>query len=500
MTFNHFLSIIFLIFSSCSSSDIEPQVSSSDNPTPAENNIKSDKPKGLWDEPVSLSVAGVAGSVLPSGKVIYLQDPKEFGGSALVAFDPKNPSQAKYLSNIPSDFSAGLVQLSNGNLLVSGGENEEDESLKNVGIFDYQSETYSAASSMNHGRWNPTTLISGDGRVYAFGGQSEPGGGLEGNDNSIEIYDPSADTWAFAPGESMPGQYEEAFSRIHLMPDGKFFFSGHLVSSYLYDPTMGAWSFLADTNLGKDRGESGSVRLQNGEILIMGGTDMVNETGETYQTAEKISIEGSGQWTQVSSMNRSRAFFDAVILPDGNVFVVGGENSGSDGLVPELYIPNEDKWLDMAPHKLRREDHATALLLPDARVIISGGAGSTENPTGLYDETGNYEIWNPYYLYSTARPVISQLPETAGYGQQVTLDYTSEVPVQKVVLHKSGSATHGFTFNHISVPVALEENDGASATFTINQNSNLLPPGFYMVFLLSEDGVPSEASWMRIIQ
>lgn len=468
------------------------------NNTGGGNDVSSET-GGQWDSPVALNVAGVAGSVLPSGKVIYMQDPAQASASSLVVFDPNSPDGAKYLSNIPSDFSAGVVQLSNGNLLVAGGENDSDASLKDVGIFDYQTETYTATGSLINGRWNPTTLLAGDGRVYAFGGQIEPGGGLEGNDDSIEIYDPNSGTWTLLPSShNMPGQYEEAFSRIHLMPDGKFFFSGHLATTSLYDPVAGSWSTVGNTVLNLDRGESGSVRLQSGEILIMGGIDMVTESGNVYATAETIDLEGSGQWTQVATMNRQRAFFDATVLPDGNVFVVGGETSDGTSTIPELYNVAANTWTDMKSHALSRFDHASALLLPDARVIVGGGDASSQNVTGLYNETGSYEIWSPYYLYSTARPVISEMPETSSYGQKITLTYSSEVAVDRVVINKSGSGTHGFTFNQISVPVTLEENTGTSASFTVSSNSNLLPPGYYMVFLMSTDNVPSVAKWIKI--
>ena len=90
------------------------------------------------------------------------------------------------------------------------------------------------------------------------------------------------------------------------------------------------------------------------------------------------------------------------------------------------------------------------------------------------------------------------MPAAAGYGQQLTVSYTCDTALARAVIHRSGSQTHSFTYNQISIPVAFDSNSGSVARITVPNNPNLLPPGFYMVFLLNTDGVPSTAKFLHI--
>lgn len=449
---------------------------------------------GTWEAPVELDVEGVHAALLPSGKVLYLPHRLHAKGTTeSVVFDPNNPSGAKYVSVPANYFCGGHTLLSDGRLLSMGGENITDDALDKSGYFDYVTETWTEVADMKRVRWYPSAIELGDGTVWVFGGQSEAAN-PDTNDNTIEFYDPDTNTWTLAGGQDIPGQYLEAYNRLHLLPDGRIFQPGHLPETYIYDPATRSWTLVATTNLGEPRGNSSSVRLQDGRILIVGGENKV----AYFNSAEVIDLsQTTPQWQAVASMKSSRAFTDNVMLPDGNVLVIGGdEKTGSRSTTPELYDPVANTWTDMAPHSIERGYHSTAILLPDARIIVSGGEG--QGGPGVFGESSVYEIWNPDYLFKTARSVIDSLPTVAAYGQQLTVSYTSTVALSRVVIHRSGSQTHSFTYNQISVPVDLDTNTGSEATFTVPGNPNLLPPAFYMVFLLTTDGVPSVAKFLRI--
>ncbi len=446
---------------------------------------------GAWSPPVQLTIDGVHATLFHTGKVLFIphrDSPSGLTTSAL--FDPNNPGGVSYQTVPRNFFCGGNSQLPDGRVLFVGGET--GELLRATGTYDPVTETWTQQADLQRDRWYPSALQLGDGKVWCFGGMSEAGADVP--DHTIEVYDAAANTWTMVGGQPIPGQFEEAYNRLHLLPDGRVFQSGHLQDTYIYDPVTLSWSFVAQTVLNAPRGDGPAVRLQDGRIMLIGGQD----TNTIFNSCEIIDLNvPNPQWTALPSLATPRAFFSAVLLPDGKVVAIGGDlTSGSLARTPELYDPQTNTWTNMAQHSIRRGYHSTALLLPDARVLCAGGEGM--GGPGLYGESDEFEIWSPPYLFRTPRPVIQSMQSAAAYGQQVSIPYQSSIPVTHVVIHRTGSATHSFNFNQISVPVTLDSNSGTAATFTVPNNANVVPAGYYMVFLMSADGVPSVARWLRV--
>ena len=85
----------------------------------------------------------------------------------------------------------------------------------------------------------------------------------------------------------------------------------------------------------------------------------------------------------------------ATLLPDGRVLVSGGQNEHIlDGAhdSAELYDPRAGTWTSTASMDRARRNH-TATLLPDGRVLIVGGVGAegVEFTAELYDP----DTWQP---------------------------------------------------------------------------------------------------------
>ena len=82
-------------------------------------------------------------------------------------------------------------------------------------------------------------------------------------------------------------------------------------------------------------------------------------------------------------MSTQRQWVSATVLPDGRVLGTGGsavENqlSGVNN-VAEIWSPATGQWTQGAVAVRARLYHSSALLLPDATVLIAGGGGMMVN-------------------------------------------------------------------------------------------------------------------------
>ena len=62
---------------------------------------------------------------------------------------------------------------------------------------------------------------------------------------------------------------------------------------------------------------------------------------------------------------------------------------------------------------------------------------------------------------------------------------------------KAGSVTHSFDMDQRYVGLTFTSASG-SLTVTGPPNSNIAPPGYYMLFLVNKAGTPSLASWVQV--
>src|SRR5467141_2309192 len=88
-------------------------------------------------------------------------------------------------------------------------------------------------------------------------------------------------------------------------------------------------------------------------------------------------------------------------------------------LPAEVWSPVTETWTTLASMSAPRLYHSEALLLPDARVEISGGGrfddlSASANPFSV-------EVFPPPYLFKGSRPVITSAPSQVTYGQNFSV-------------------------------------------------------------------------------
>ncbi|HUR02460.1 MAG TPA: Ig-like domain-containing protein [Nonomuraea sp.] len=383
-------------------------------------------------------------------------------------------------------FCTGHAFLADGRLLVAGGHLSNGHGLPNTNIFDATTGSWQTAAPMAQGRWYPTTTTLPNGEVLVLTGQD-----TAGKVTLVpEIWNGTAWRRLTTASLSLPN-----YPRTFVAPNGKVFYAGAAQQSRWLDVTgTGTWSLGPSMNFGT-RTYGSAVMYEPGKILFVGGG------GTPTNSAEIIDLNSSNpQWTYTGSMAYARWNTNATLLPTGDVLVTGG-TSNADRTIPggavnvaELWSPGSGQWTQLAAAApLLRGYHSTSVLLPDGRVLHGGGGDGGGVPDNF-----NYEVYSPPYLFKGARPVISgTTPDVVGYGQTVAVPTPDGPNIAKVTLIRLGSVTHAFDQAQRLVPLNFSQSSGGLSV-TLPASRTAAPPGPYLLFLVSADGVPSVGQIMRL--
>src|SRR6202166_1532612 len=343
-------------------------------------------------------------------------------------------------------FCNGMIVLPDGRPFIMGGNLQYDPFFgwNRTSIYNPAAVSpkpnYVDMEDMAHGRWYPTSTVLGDGRVLIFSGLDEHGA----TNSQTEIYTVGA---GWAPAVTAPWT-PPLYPRMHLLPNGKVFYSGSTTQSRTFDPSTNTWSHvLATTNYGGVRTYGSSVLLPltpaNNyvpKVVIFGGGNPATATTEIIDLSVPVPA-----WTYGPPMSAPRIEMNATILPNGQVLTVGGSVNDEDvntaSLNADLYDPVANTMSSAGANAVPRLYHSVALLLPDATVWVAGG-----NPTrGSYEPS--VELYSPAYLFNpdgtpATRPAISSVtPSVIGYGTSFQVQTPDAAHIASVVLVKDGQIT-----------------------------------------------------------
>ncbi len=145
---------------------------------------------------------------------------------------------------------------------------------------------------------------------------------------TAHVYDPTLGAWA-AVAPMNAGRW--SFDAITLdngkglFPGGSSGFVGGaaLATAEVFDPASNTFSFTAN-NLSVGRHAFGITALNDGRILITGGSTVPNSLGGGGVTAVDIYDPATNSFTAAASMNAGRSLHAQVTLNDGRVVVIGG--------------------------------------------------------------------------------------------------------------------------------------------------------------------------------
>jgi hypothetical protein len=88
--------------------------------------------------------------------------------------------------------------------------------------------------------------------------------------------------------------------------------------------------------------------------------------------------------------------------------------------------------------------------------------------------------------------------DLVNFGATLTIDTPQAGDIGEVVVMKPGAATHGWNMTQRRVELAITANALSSLDVEIPNNANAIPPGWYLLYILDTNRVPSEGHWIRI--
>jgi hypothetical protein len=455
-------------------------------------------------------------------------------------------------------FCCGHAFLPDGRLIVAGGTYKYDGSILKIPIppfsgldhsyiFDPIDLKWSRISNMRNGRWYPTCIMLSDGRILVMAGLSKylPWVFLD----QLEIYSDNDRYWKKIPGAN---HWIPMYPRLHLLPSGEIFYAGSYNTHYTFPFSLRGFpsaTFNIGTRTWTKIGNPNNVNREEGTtvllplnppdytarvLLIAGGlqpgTEAINDV-EKIDFSEKLP-----RYKTIKPLKHARYYAYSVLLPDQSVLVLGGK-TGTKGhmtmnnsdmrkkkkksatssslsssfemksmepdmevphdphavLEPELFDPKDETWYPMASMQVDRLYHAGALLLPDGRVMTAGS-----NPERRMNEL-RIEIFRPPYLFRGSRPVISKYPPNVSYGKEFEVETDDASHINAVALMHPSVTTHCVNTEQRYIGLEYKQKNSNTLLVNVPSNRNVIPPGYYMLFAISGDGVPSIAPFVLVV-
>jgi galactose oxidase len=511
---------------------------------------------GAWSVTVGLPVIPIASALLPNGNIIAWSsnEPNTFESdighapsrTLATLFNPITGQVSPLLdTGLAADmFCPGLAYLPDGRIMVNGGSSSYHTAIYDpfLGTFG----TWYDAADMNIARGYNSSVTLSNGNVFTIGG-SWSGSQLKNG----ELWVPGrgwtdtgiAPLVADDPIDQAVGYtfYGDNHPWLFAMPNGRVFDAGPPANMAWFDPLTGASTPAG--NRGDDAYSMNGIAVMYapGKILKAGGAPTYTTTSVYTDNAEPGIYDASNSAyvidvsanytnpnaapavTKIAPLNHERTYANGVVLPNGDVFVVGGQAqpelfTDSDSVMtPELFHPATMTFTNLAAMPVPRNYHSTALLLPDGSVYVGGG-GACGGCPGLFSEAGStshshtddssadhpdYNIYKPSYLFNidgsaAIRPTIVAAPNALVLGNRFQVTVSGNVANFSLV--RLGATTHAVDTDQRRIPLAINAVTADRRTFDLGApgDPGITVPGYYMLFALDAKNTPSMAKIIHV--
>jgi galactose oxidase-like protein/glyoxal oxidase-like protein len=439
---------------------------------------------------------------------------------------------------------------------------------------------FNTGHELIQGRWYPTPVIMPDGRVMVVSGRPQHGGGVISD--KVEMLSPPhrASTELTGATKSFPiypGLHLAPNGKVYWTHTtwGQEIDNPPTSSITVADGAAAAtWTEYAGKQPTQPRREEGmSVLLPltgaatDGQILVIGGSLALKADGVTSvlrgadptgptafsrvhtpsdcRSADMLdTTRDPPVWTAVGPMLFAHTNGHCVLLPDETVLICGGHNGykwqAEPGTTPtveaELFTPagtggtfsplsatpaeTDDRMhVPFGQSRGGRMYHSIALLMPDGRVLVAGGANPNDaedlitpypagwtkakygvpadpNPEfrpGMPLNDKSFEFYEPSYYFKpnhAAQPKIDDVTRGGSttrrvrYGSTFKIKTMQAASIDRVIIMRPGAPTHHTDTEQRSVRLTDVTKGTNELTVKMESDPKRAPPGFYMLWIV----------------
>ena len=453
----------------------------------------------------------VSAAQLPDGRLLTFASNRRTTFPSGVEFtyaatwDPATGQFVEYNHPTHDMFCGGIVMLPDGRVLVNGGRNE----VVRASTFDWRTNQWTRVQDMNGGRWYNTSVALPDGQVWTVTGNGTGGGTAERWNQTTGWNILTGIPWGNVLLE--PGYINRWHPFVVINSDGRLFHFGPTdINRWITWTGSGSMTNSGTNVPGVHYPKEGAWAMyEEGRIVVAGGgINTLNNaadstTGNSAVEAYTVNLNTNPpSLASTAPMANARQFANSVILPNGEVMVIGGNTSGikfADAgsiFAAEIWNPTTGLWRTVASMSVPRNYHSIALLMPDGRVL-SGGGGLSGNSADHQDA----QLYTPPQLFNpdgspATRPVLNTVPTQIGVGSVFSV--SASPGISRFAFIKMSATTHSMNTDLRRLVLPFTELTPGSYAITAHANLNVMTPGYWMIFGILPSGAYSTAAIVQV--